>query len=105
METFPPIDPDAERVLVFDFRPALLVGEVLAGGPTVNVRVTAGTDPNPTAILLGVPSYDPGAQFITQPVGNMSALDGNDYEFEAESMTTFPDRKLVLRALLPVRSS
>lgn len=105
MLEFPTIDPDAERILTFVFSQELLPGEVLAGGPTVINRVTAGTDSNPAAIMIGPPSYGPDGTTITQPVGNLGALDGNDYEFEAISLTTFPDRRLVIRAILPVRSA
>lgn len=105
MEFFPTIDPDAIRNLTFDFsKKVLQPGEVLVGGPTVLVRCTAGADTNAEAILLAPPSYDNTGTMIVQPVGNLSALDGNDYAFEALSLTTFSPTKVVIRATLQVRS-
>lgn len=105
MMTFPPIDPDAERVLTFDFTNDLLDGEVLAGGPVLqSLTCTAGSDPNPSAILNGPIAYDTTGTMILQPVANMALLNGNDYEFEVLSLTSFGDKRVVLRALLQVRA-
>ena len=105
MMTFPPIDPDEARVLVFDFTNALQVGEVLTGGPVLKSLVcTAGIDTNPQGILNGPIAYDTTGSLILQPVSNMSALNGNDYEFEVLSSTTFPNKIVVIRALLQVRA-
>lgn len=105
MLTFPPIDPDAARILTFDCTRALQTGEVLTGGPKLkSVVCTAGTDSNPTAILNGPIAYDSTGTLILQPVSNMSALNGNDYEFEVTSATTFPGKIVVARALLQVRA-
>jgi hypothetical protein len=108
VDTFPPIDPDAQKVLTFDCRGQLDPGEVLYGGITlIGVTLTGGgTDANPMGIIIGPPSYDASAQFILLPVGNIgSARLGNDYEFELESGTTFPINRIVARALLQVRVS
>jgi hypothetical protein len=105
MMMFPPIDPDAERVLVFDFTNDLQDGEVLSGGPTLkSIVCTAGSDPNPAAILNGPIAYDTTGILVLQPVANMSQLNGNDYEFEVTSATTFPNKIVVIRALLQVRA-
>lgn len=106
MLMFPTIDPDADRVLVFDCTKALAPNEVLFGGPTLKSLVcTAGIDVNPMNIVLGPPSYDTGAQKILVPVGNLQNLNGNDYEFEVTSTTTFPPKIVVVRALLQVRAN
>ena len=108
MITFPPIDPDAAKVLTFDCRPQLESGEVLQGGITLKpVMQSAGAaiDPNPQNIVLGPPSYDSTGQFILLPVGNLSTLLGNDYQIEMESRTTFPINNIVARGLLQVRET
>lgn len=106
MMTFPPIDPDAKRVLTFDFTNDLIDGEVLAGGPVLkSLQCTAGVDHNPSAILNGPIAYDTTGTMILQPVANMDELNGNDYEFEVLSATSFGDKVVVLRALLQVRAS
>lgn len=106
MLTFPPIDPDAQRVLVFDCTAALEVTEVLQGGAVLkNVICTAGADANPLQIVLGPLSYDPTGRMILVPVGNLSTRNGNDYEFEVTSFTNQPPKEVVGRALLEVRIS
>jgi len=106
MQTFPDIDPDAVKVLVFDARGSLAVGEVLMGGAQLKgVVCTAGEDANPGQIVLGPLSYDVTGQFILVPVGNLSTRNGNDYVFEVASATNFPPHVIVGRALLPVRIS
>lgn len=104
MLTFPPFDPDAERVLTFDCTPQLHVNEVLQGGITLkSIVCTAGIDPNPIAMVLSAPSYDETGRMILVPVGNLSAMAGNDYEIELESATTQAFTIVVARALLQVR--
>jgi hypothetical protein len=104
MLTFPTIDPDAADILQFDASLDLPAGEVLTGGPTVTVICTAGTDPSPANILTDVAGYDALSTSILQPVGNLSALVGNDYELEARSACTVPEKIIVIRALLQVRA-
>jgi hypothetical protein len=104
MLTFPPIDPDAQRVLAFDCTKALEKTEVLQGGAVLKgVVCTAGMDPNPLAIVLGPLSYDLTGRMILVPVGNLSTRNGNDYEFEVSSATNQPPKVVVGRALLEVR--
>lgn len=104
MEMFPPIDPDAERVLVFNFVNDLDPNEVMVGGPTVKITLSAGTDPNPQNIFLFPCAYDGTGTLILQPVGNLGLLNGNDYELEALSATTSVNKVVVIRALLQVRT-
>jgi hypothetical protein len=109
MVIFPSIDPDAERVLTFDATLDLAQGpngpvETLQGGITVNVTLTAGIDPNPANIILAPPAYGNGGLLMLQPVGNLSALVGNDYMLEAISPTTTPEKVVVIRGLLQVRA-
>ena len=105
MQSFPSIDPDEERVLTFDFTLELLPNEVLQGTPVVKVTLSAGTDPNPSNVLIAPPTFDQTGLLVLQPVGNLSALDGNDYAFEAICSTTAVDKTVVIRGLLPVRSN
>lgn len=104
MQSFPNIDPDAERVLTFDFTNQLDPNEVLSGGAVLQSLVcSAGNDPTPMAIVAGPAAYDSTGKKILQPVANMGALANNDYEFEVLSFTTEPNKRCVLRAILPVR--
>jgi hypothetical protein len=104
MLKFPPIDPDAVRVLVFDCTAALETTEVLMGGAVLNNLIcTAGIDSNAQQIVLGPLSYDVTGRKILVPVGNLSSRNGNDYEFEVTSLTNQPPKKVVGRALLQVR--
>lgn len=106
MLKFPPIDPDAVKVLVFDCTAALDVDEVLQGGPVLkNLICTAGTDANPLTMVLGPLSYDLTGRKILIPVGNLVLRNGNDYEFEITSTTNQPPKVVVGRALLEVRIS
>ncbi len=106
MLKFPPIDPDAIDILVFDCTRALQPTEVLMGGPILKAVIcSAGNDPNPQQIVLGPLSYDSTGRKILVPVGNLSTRNGNDYEFEVLSFTTLPPREIVGRALLEVRIS
>jgi hypothetical protein len=106
MLTFPPIDPDAVKVLTFDFTQALGPNEVLQGGAQLlGVTCTAGFDPSPMTIVIGPPSYDITGIKILIPVGNLSIRNGNDYEFEVASATNFKPEVIVGRALLQVRIS
>jgi hypothetical protein len=106
MLTFPPFDPDAERVLTFDCVKQLNPDEVLQGGITLKgITVTAGTDPNPLNMILGPPSYDATGTMMLLPVGNLSAMVGNDYEIELESATTTKFNVIVARGLLQVQVS
>jgi hypothetical protein len=106
MLKFPPIDPDAVRVLVFDCTLALESTEVLQGGAVLrSVVCTAGSpiDVNPQQIILGPLSYDSTGRMILVPVGNLATRNGNDYEFEVMSATNQPPKEVVGRALLEVR--
>lgn len=104
MHKFPPIDPDAIDVLVFDFTPSLQNSEVLMGGPVLQgIVCTNGVDTNALSMVLGPPSYDVTGRKVLIPVGNLSARVGNDYAFEVISATTFEPREIVARALLEVR--
>ena len=106
MLTFPPFDPDAEAVLTFECADQLAPGEVMQGGITLKgITVTAGTDPDPMNMVLGPPSYDASATMMTLPVGNLSAMAGNDYEIEMTSATNQPDHIVVARGLLQVQVS
>lgn len=106
MQAFPNIDPDAQRVLTFDFTNQLDAGEVLSGGAVLQSLIcSAGVDPNPMAIVSAPATYDSSGKKILQPVANMGALANNDYQFEVLSYTTEPNKRCVLRAILPVRIS
>lgn len=106
MQSFPNIDPDAQRVLTFDFNNQLDLGEVLSGGAVLQSLVcSAGVDPNPMGIIAGPATYDSTGRKILQPVANMGNLVNNDYEFEMLSYTTETNKRCVLRAILPVRIS
>lgn len=103
MNFFPPIDPDADKVLSFDCTPQLAANEVLMGGPTVTVVCCAGEDANPEGIIAGPAAYDSTGTFILQPVDNLETLVGNDYLFEAISKTTNTFKNVVVRSVLQVR--
>ena len=105
MQSFPIIDPDEQRVLVFDCSLELLSGESLQGVPIVKVKLSAGTDANPGNILMAPATYDTTGTLVLQPVGNLANSDGNDYAFEAIAPTTSPNKNVVIRAILPVRSN
>ena len=104
MQQFPPIDPDATKVLTFDCTPQMQPNEVLMGGITLkNVVCTAGNDLSAAQIVIGPASYDVSGRLILLPVSNLSSRNGNDYEFELTSGTNLPPNVIVARALLPVR--
>jgi hypothetical protein len=105
MLLFPSIDPDAVEVLTFDCAKDLAPNEVLSGTPVVTLRCTAGIDSNPNNMIIGPASFDATGTKILQPVGNLTTLNGNDYEFEAKSATTAPPHIVVVRALLQVRAN
>lgn len=106
MQFFPPIDPDEQRTLSFNFAPELNANEVLMGAITIKVFLTAQNVPDltPLNILNGPASFDNAARKVLQPVANLGLLDGNDYEIEAMSGCTTPHKVCVVRGILQVRS-
>lgn len=90
----------AERVtLAFDFASQLPEGVTVASVDSVTVSTWRGTDPDPSALLVGAPSLS-GADALQMVDGGLA---GVDYLFLA-SVTLSDTQVRILPAVLPVRA-
>lgn len=91
------------HIITFDFSDELNPGETLQGIVTLSVVASAGIDPNPAAIMAGVPAYNK-APFTQVQIPVSGGVSGCDYFFVATSRTTNGNKILSRYALLQVRS-
>lgn len=100
MELFPAVKlPGESLVLTFNFLPDL--GELtLTGAPTITVAVAAGYDPDPSAILNGMPQLDPTRTQWLVPV--TGGLNGTSYLFYVLAPTTSSSTVLEIEGMLLV---
>lgn len=77
-------------ILTFDYTDELAVGESLAGTPTVDVKVTLGTDATPTAVLNGTPTIVGSAVLL--PIDPATA--DVEYRFKMLTQTTNANKLL-----------
>ncbi len=112
------IDPSETKVLTLDATADLPSGVTLTGTPTVEVVVTRGTDPNPSAIVKAsainttpVSVTNASGQVVTIAPGLCvqvevsGCLDGCWYEIRVTCSTTDPKNVEVLKAILTCTAS
>lgn len=97
-----PKDPSENVVVTFDFSLALSGNESLSSIVEITVEVSAGEDPNPSAIIAGPPLINTDNVSLSQPVH--AGLDGVNYSIKAVADTNNPDKRLAVTAILPVRN-
>lgn len=95
-------DPLDRCVLCFDFADQLCEGETLKGRITRSIGAIAGTDPESTGILVGVPSYDSTMTKILQPI--FGGVDACKYYVKMSAGTTNELKSVSLAGLLSVAS-
>ena len=95
-------DPAEKVTLTFDFTLGLAAGEILTGTPTAIVTLAFGNDPQPAAILNGVPAIDPTTKMVFVPV--QAGIADCDYLVRVVAATSNATKVLALSALLPVRT-
>lgn len=94
--------PEDDVVLTFNFTQVLASNEFFTGPIAVIITSLYGNDPDPMAILNGVPQFDPTAQMILVPV--IGGFNQNDYIVTVESPTNNNFKVLGWPGLLPVRN-
>jgi hypothetical protein len=100
MQTFDVKHPLEEWPLSFNMAPDLFAGETLTGAPIVTVELQTGADPDPSAIINGLPGFDPTSTQVIQPV--QGGTNGCSYRITVTCATTNPNKTLTLVGILPV---
>lgn len=97
-----PIIPGEANVLTFNFAPGLKNGNLLTETPIVTVTTYAGTDPDPSAILVGDPQIDDTRTLVLQAFA--ANVDMTQYLFLAKCPTEQSTVLLEAQGVLPVSS-
>ena len=100
-QSFPQVMATDSVVLTWNFANRLAAGEYLNGRIGVTVTCSAGTDPNPSDLLVGPAAYDTTQINVSQPVAN--GIAGNEYLFAVTAATSNPNKSLTMYGLLPVQ--
>lgn len=102
MNLLPAKAPAAERIITFDFTPALPPGVVLAGQVGVTgITVIAGVE-DPITLAVGTPVVNLTNTMVNVPVSG--GADGCYYGIDLVYATTDPDTQLTVSAVLPVKA-
>lgn len=102
MNLLPAKAPAAERIITFDFTPALPPGVVLAGQVGVTgITVIAGVE-SPITLVAAPPVVNLTNTMAQVPVSG--GADGCYYQIDLTYDTTDPNTRLTVSAVLPVKA-
>jgi hypothetical protein len=90
----------AETLYPIEFDLTRELGGNTCTSATITATVYRGVDPSPQSIVVGSATTD--GTVVTQKFSN--GVDGVDYELKVEALTDTPGQKIVLIAILPVKS-
>jgi hypothetical protein len=101
VDRFPTMDPDEVRDVTFDFAAQVSTTDTAFVAATVTATVIVGTDPNPSAVLVGLPDYATFPSVVQRVTGGLT---GVTYKIRCLAVTD-GGQEILIAGLLPVRQA